>query len=125
MKKLLGKIFNNKHSIFTNTVFFTLAIMLIYVLVLLPAVVFFFIQNPNIFHEAEVEVNLNRSELYQLGSSMELYGTFITIGAFCELIRRSISMKQHIFKDMFFMSYVLISTGCLCDILGYVFMMFF
>ena len=124
MRKLFSKIFSNKHSIFTNTVFFTLAIMLLYVLVLLPAVVFFFIQNPNIFHEAEVEVNLNRSELYQLGSSMELYGTFITMGAFCELFRRAISLRKSPFNDMFFVSYVLVSVGCLCDILGYVFMLF-
>ena len=83
-KKVFNKVFDNKHSIFTNTVFWTLLLMLLYVLVLLPFIVFFFVQNPNIFAEADQEVNLNKSELYQLASSMELYGGFIAGGAVCE-----------------------------------------
>jgi hypothetical protein len=85
--------------------------------------IFFFVQNPNIFKEAENEIYLNKNELYQLGSSMELYGGFISGGALCELIRRARSMKKSILDNSLFMSYVYIMAGQLCEILGYIFML--
>ena len=122
-KKVFNKVFDNKHSIFTNTVFWTLLLMLLYVLVLLPFIIFFFVQNPNIFAEADQEVNLNKSELYQLASSMELYGGFIAGGAVCELIRRAISTKKHILHESLFNSYICIGIGQLCEIIGILLMM--
>ena len=123
MKSLFKKIFSDDHQIVTNTVFFVMLLMLLYVLILLPFIIFFFVQNPNMFQEAESEIYLNKNELYQMGSSLELYGGFITAGAICELVRRARSLKISIFSDTLFVSYLCILAGQACDILGYIFML--
>lgn len=123
MKKLFKFIFKNEHKIFTNTVFFTILLMLLYVLVLLPFMIYFFVQNPNVFNEADAEIYLNKNELYQFASSMSLYAEFFVGGAICELIRRAISTKKHILHDSLFMSYVFIIVGQLCEIVAAIIMM--
>ena len=117
LKKIFSKIFDNKHSIFVNTVFFGLLLMLLYVLILLPIIIFFFVQNPNIFVEADQEVYLNKSELYQFASSLQLYSEFFTAGALCELIRRAISTKKNILHESLFTSYICIGSGLLIQII--------
>jgi hypothetical protein len=84
--------------------------------------IFVFIQNPNVFQEADAEVYLNKNEFYQFASSMELYGGFITMGAICELIRRSVSQKLHLLHDNLFLSYILIMSGQLMEVIGYIIM---
>jgi hypothetical protein len=96
--------------------------MLLYVLVLLPFMIYFFVQNPSVFQEADAEVYLNKNELYQFASSMALYAEFFVFGSLCELIRRAISTKKHVLHDSLFMSYVLIITGQLCEIIAYILM---
>lgn len=123
LKKIFGKIFNNKHSIFVNTIFFGLLLMLLYVLVLLPVIIFFFVQNPNMFVEADKEVYLNKSELYQFASSLQLYSEFFTAGGLCELIRRAISTKKNILHDTLFASYICIGSGLLMQIIAILAMM--
>ena len=123
MKKLFKFIFKNEHKILTNSVFFTILLMLLYVLVLLPFMIYFFVQNPSIFQEADSEVYLNKNELYQFASSMALYAEFFVYGSLCELIRRAISTKTHILHDSLFMSYILIIAGQLCEIIAYVIML--
>lgn len=124
MKKLFKRIFSNDHSIALNTFLFTIALMLLYLLVFLPLVVYVFIQNPQIFNEAEADLYLNTTELYQLGSKLELYGTFVSGGALCELFRRTRSLKISIVNDKMFMSYMLIAAGLVMDIAGYLLMMY-
>ena len=127
MKKFFGKVFNkifsNNHSMVTNTVFFTLLLMLIYVIVLLPFMIFFFVQNPNMFNEADTEIYLNKNELYRMASSMELYGGFIAAGAACETIRRAISTKVNVLHDSLFMGYMCLIVGQLCEVIGYAIML--
>ena len=124
MKKLFNKVFSNNHSIAVNTFIFTICLMILYLIVFLPIVVYFFIQNPHIFNEAEADVYMNTTELYQLGSKLELYGTFVSAGALCELFRRTRSMKISLINDHMFMSYILIIAGLVMDIAGYLLMMY-
>lgn len=124
MKKIFKFIFNNEHKILTNTVFFTIALMFLYILVLLPFMIYFFIQNPSVFQEADKEVYLNKTEIYQFASSMALYAEFFVGGALCELIRRAISTKRSILHDSLFMSYVFIIAGQACELIAYLIMMF-
>lgn len=124
MKKLFGKLFSNKRSIAVNTVIWTILLMILYLIVFLPVVVYFFIQNPQIFNEAEADIYLNTTELYQLGSKLELYGSFVSVGAVCELVRRTRSLKISVLNDKMFMSYIFIIAGLVMDIAGYLLMMY-
>jgi hypothetical protein len=124
MKKLFNKVFSNNHSIAVNTFLFTICLMLLYLLVFLPLIVYVFIQNPQIFNEAEADIYLNTSELYQFGSKLELYGTFVSGGALCELVRRTRSLKIGLLNDKMFVSYVFIIAGLIMDIAGYLLMIY-
>lgn len=85
--------------------------------------VYFFIQNPNMFEQAESEIYLNKDELYRMASSMELYGGFIAGGAFCEIVRRAVSTKVRILHDSLFVGYLCLMGGQLCQIIGYIIML--
>jgi hypothetical protein len=67
------------------------------------------VQNPNLFQDAEEAVYLNKNELYQFASSMELYCDFLATGSVCELVRRRLSTKVKIFSSNYITSYVLIA----------------
>ena len=67
---------------------------------------------------------MNTTELYQLGSKLELYGSFVSVGAVCELVRRTRSLKISVLNDKMFMSYIFIIAGLVMDIAGYLLMMY-
>lgn len=117
--KIFNKVFSNDHSMPTNTVFFTLLLMLLYVLVLLPFMIFFFIENPNMFQEAETEIYLNKNELYRMARSMELYSGFFIWGAVCEIVRRAISTKVSLLNSSLFTGYLCLIAGQLCELVAY------
>jgi hypothetical protein len=122
-KKTFNKIFANKHSMITNSVFFMLLLMLLYILILLPFMVFFFVQNPNVFNEAESEIYLNKDELYKFASSMELYAGFFVTGSLCEIVRRAISTKVGLLHNSLFLGYLCFIAGELARIIAYLIMM--
>ena len=123
MKKLFKKIFNNKNHIVLNSIFFTLLFMILYVVVLTPVILYFLIQNPNIFHEAETDIYTNASEIYRIASQVDLYSEFFIWGSCAELFRRCISLKVALWNDQVFMSYACICIGVFARILSMFLMM--
>lgn len=90
MRKLVQKINDGKPFI-ANALIFAGMYTLLFILILLPFVIFAMTQNPDVLNDAEDAVYVARSELYQVLDYFVPFLIFAVMGGITEFGRRGLS----------------------------------
>lgn len=103
---MLKKIINDKNPEILNIIFFTMFFMFLFIIVLLPIVIFVASSNPNILDMSYYNVNGNVSELYKFLDVLGTIFEFLILGTIAEFIRRKKSLKFKIFDNQSSIFYI-------------------